>query len=1499
MNTHEPVVYRLSHPQKRIWYTEQLYPYTCVNHIGGCVRVKGRLDFNVLETAIHSVIQSHEGLRLQLKLHDGEPVQYAAAYRHSPLSFFDFSLYPDPQGAYKAWVAGEAQSRYPLYDSPLYRISMFRIGEEDNGFLLRAHHIVCDGWSVDVLTRHILDLYERIRRHNTAGPEPVSPSYLTYLEMEETYLQSERCKKDKVYWENKFSLLPEPLFAQQPHTPAGRRLTRLMDEETVNRVKNAADSHQVSLPIFLGSAYGLLLSRFYQKDEVILAMPVANRNQATKAMAGMFTGNLPLSVQVKNNPPLHNFLRETKREYMRSLSSHKYPYDLLARQLQLRQNGRTVLAQASFNFYNTHLRTSLADGLKIENEEFYPGEQAYPLQLMIKDWSGDGTLLFSLDYQTGLIRDFEAESLLASLFRLLDEMTRRPEAEVYALSLLDKRQWENTVETYNSQSSPQYDGQLTVLDLFERQAAAHPERIAVSLGQEKMTYGELYGEVRRLSTVLAAIPDIRTGPVAIRMRHSPELIAAILAVIKTGTAFLPIALDVPHARAKFMLRDSGAVCLWQDNDNEEAWSVPVIKTSMLDAREGATDRTMQSVPSGCGADDSAYIIYTSGSTGEPKGVKIRHSSLANYIVWAASVYLKSDQDIFAFYSSLSFDLTLTSLFVPLTSGTQLRIYPPNQHGYTLSRIIQENQATVMKLTPSHLALLPDINHGQSALHTLIVGGESLKTSVAAKIQGMFGPELSIYNEYGPTEATVGCMIHRFNASADLEPAVPIGIPAANARLYILDKNKQMLPPGAMGELYISGPGIAEGYINRQTLTEERFLPDPFADGLRMYRTGDRVKLSEGYLMHYFGRHDDQVKIRGNRIEPEEIEHALLSLGGVREAVVFAAGEGQHAELFACVVLDLPEEAAGLKQTLSSILPPSLIPDRIAAVPEIPLTLNGKADKPRLADMIRSQLAPQVNQQGAEASYSDQLLSALRAVLEKEQIQLDDQFFALGGDSIKAIQVSSLLKTQGLDLNAASILDYPQIKDMLPHLKPDRNAEEQGMAVGAVIPAPIQSWFLAQQFENPDYYLQSILLEIADGITEHDLTEGLKALIRHHDSLRMFYDTSVKKLVYNPRLPVDDFQLEVIQVDRPSGDEEVQELEIEHKITAFKRYIQITSAEHFAFHACLIRMPGRKRRLLLAAHHLCIDGVSWRIVLEDLERAVVHQLPLPPKTASFQRWSRALAERSLPLFQSEVEVWKRIGEGGEHEGLAGKPWPPVRRSECLTQTFFFSQDESDLILRGPSGIRAAERLQTALVLAWQDEFPCEELTVWMEGHGREALFSDLDISRTVGWFTSLYPVKFLLHKGQEVKERTFAILRQLNEVPRNGIGYGVLAYSLKQIPPAAPGILFNYLGEFSLQEEKGFRLLQEAGVPDIAPENQFPFQLELNALTVDKQLQIRVMASPAVMDAERLERLIRGYRSRVTCLALEAISGMEEERDFKPEDFDAVDLTQQELDALFK
>ncbi|WP_198022947.1 non-ribosomal peptide synthetase [Paenibacillus zanthoxyli] len=1487
------VVHRLSHPQKRIWYTEQLYPQSSVNHIGGCVRILRPIHFNALEASIHSVIQANEGLRIQLQLRHDEPVQYVAPYQEEPLPFYDFSEISDSQAAYERWVTAEAQTPYNLYDSPLYHIAMFSLGERDNGFLLRAHHLICDGWSMDVLTKHILERYQLLSSQEASDPMQPCTSYLQYLDMEQAYLQSDRCENNRIYWEQKFTQLPEPLFEQTPRDPSGNRLTRLLDKETTSRLKDAADQHHVSVPIFLSAAYGILLSRYYQKDEIVLSMPIANRNAMTKTIVGMFTDNLPLTIRMQEDRPLHDFLRDLKREYMRNLGNHKYPYNLLAGRLQLRKKGRQALAQTSLNYYNTHLRTSI-HGSPILNEEFYSGEQAYPLQLVIKDWSDDGTLLFSLDYQTSLIDDFEAESLLDSMICLLAEMASSPDARIHRLSLLNQQQWENTVEHYNLQAAHKYAEDLTVLDLFEREASVHPERTALSWEQEEMTYGQLWRQVHHLAAVLAAKPGIQSGPIAIRMRHSPELVVAIMAVIKTGTAFMPIALEIPRSRVEFMLRDSGAVYLLSDEETEE-WTVPVLTVPGLLAQNEAVEEKQLSAFSESTvskANTPAYIIYTSGSTGEPKGVQVLHSSLANYITWASSVYLKSDRDIFAFYSSLSFDLTLTSLFVPLTSGIQLRIYPPNQHEFTLSRILQDNKATIIKLTPSHLALFPNRRNPNAVVHTLIVGGESLKTHLASQIQAMFGSSLSIYNEYGPTEATVGCMIHRFNPLTDKESAVPIGIPAANARLYILDKHMQMLPPGAVGELFISGPGVAEGYLHRHQLTAERFLADPYVEGNRMYRTGDRVRMGKGYLLQYIGRMDDQVKIRGYRIEPEEIEQALLRLEGIREAVVFITGEDQSAELLACVDGDEPD-SAWIRQQLLGSLPSYMIPDRIHSVPAIPLTLNGKADKQQLTEMMNKGHSPSVQQE--PLTYSGNLLAAMRTVLETDNIEIEDQFFERGGDSIKAIQVSSLLKSQGFDLSAAVILDYPLLKDMLLHLKQEFHEEEQGPAVGELLPTPIQSWFLKQQFQNADYYQQSIMLELADDIAEADLVEGIRSLIRHHDAFRLYYDDVRKKMFYSDNLHLGEELPEIIHINAHS--EEQQEIELEQKMTAFKRKIRFTSADKPCLQALLITVPGRKRRLLLAAHHLCIDGVSWRILLEDLKRVLSKQ-PLPPKTASFQRWSSALWERSQPIFQSELDYWKRQSEANKRIKEAEERPMPLR-SDCFKRKIIFSADETQAILQGNCGMTTAEHMQTELALAWQGEFPSEELTIWTEGHGREALFADLNLSRTIGWFTSLYPVKLKFDTELEERGRRLGLQRQLKQVPHRGVGYGVLAYSLQQLTPASPGIVFNYLGEFSIQDEEKFRVLYEASGPDVAPENHFPYLLELNAVVMKRQLQIEFMVSPEAMELEQMERLIQGYRSKMMKLIQEPAAGAEEELILTPDDFDAVDLTQQELDAIFK
>lgn len=941
-------LHRLSHPQKRIWYTECLHPQTAVHHIGGCVRIHGTLDFSRLEISILNVIQAHDGLRLRLQAQEGEPQQYVAdAHSLQPLPHYDFSSYTDPQTVFERWVNTEAAQRFELFDAPLYHIATFKVGEQDNGFLLKAHHIICDGWSMDLLTRQILGHYESLGREDISDCAVSEPSYLTYLDLENQYLGSQRCQSNKQFWENKFDALPEPLFDKTATAPAGRRYTRLIDKQATEQITRILPELNVSLPLFLSAAFGLVLGRYYQREDVILSIPVSNRSSHTKGIVGMFTGNLPLSLHFKEGLSIRAFLQRVRREYSRNLANHKYPFDLLAQQLQLRKNGYGSLYQASVNYYNTHLLTTV-NNMRISNEEFYSGEQAYPVQLMIKDWSEDGTLLFTLDYQTQILGKDEAETLVDCLLHVLNQMVHTPDLPLKELTLSTESQRKQTLIDYNQPSIHNYPLEKTVMDLYTEQVRLHPNRIALSCADEQQTFAELAQRVNCLASALTAEFPHVSGVIGVRMHHSPELVIAILAILQCGAAFLPLDPGAPPARAEYMLRDSAAICLLTDLSDEPAsgWLVPTRNPRhLLRHRPMSQEEQQRARP-----EETAYILYTSGSTGAPKGVKVLHSNLANYITWAAAEYLTSEHEVFAFYSSIAFDLTLTSLFVPLVSGTQLRIYPSSGEDYTLSRILGENRASIIKLTPSHLALMGQERRPNAALRTLIVGGESLKTGLAAAVQQAYGPTLAIYNEYGPTEATVGCMIYRYDPLTDKGATVPIGVPAANAKLYILDRDLRPLPPGAKGELYISGPGVADGYVHQPGLTAERFLPDAVNKGNRMYRTGDLVRWGEGGVMEYIGRCDTQLKVRGYRIETEEIEHHLLEMKGIRNAVVMTKGEGPGMELVACIVGD-SLTALDIRSRLAGILPGYMVPGRIIFRTEIPLTANGKTHWRQLAQEL--------------------------------------------------------------------------------------------------------------------------------------------------------------------------------------------------------------------------------------------------------------------------------------------------------------------------------------------------------------------------------------------------------------------------------------------------------------------------------------------------------------------------------------------------------------------
>ncbi|MBD8498539.1 amino acid adenylation domain-containing protein [Paenibacillus arenosi] len=569
--------------------------------------------------------------------------------------------------------------------------------------------------------------------------------------------------------------------------------------------------------------------------------------------------------------------------------------------------------------------------------------------------------------------------------------------------------------------------------LFEEQVLKTPHQVALRFEETVLTYSQLNERANQVARKLQHKGVAIGTKVGIMASHSLEMVIGILAIIKAGAAYVPIDASYPVERINYMVADS-AVQIILTNDaniaeNDYAFSGKYVLLTNADLYTGESANLELTIS----PNDLVYMIYTSGSTGLPKGVMIEHRGLVNYIWWAKQQYVKHDHEVFALYSSISFDLTVTSIFTPLICGAQIDIYREEGAEFALFKVVRDNRATVIKLTPSHLSLLKDINITSSSVQTFIVGGEDLKCSLAASIVKHFGSHVHLYNEYGPTETVVGCMIYLFNVDLDKEVSVPIGVPADNVQIYILDQSLEIVPIGTVGELYIAGDGVARGYLNQEQLTEQRFISNPYLPGARMYRTGDLAKYRADGQIEYLGRADTQVKIRGFRIEMGEIEERLLSMEGIKEAVVASKEDVKGgAVLCAYFTADNEINTQDIKQYLSIYLPSYMIPNYIERMDKIPLTVNGKVNISQLPEptqMVQTQVQFVMYRNQKEKI----LIETMQEVLQISKISMKDDFFDIGGDSIKAIKLADKLTYLGLTISVMDILSFSVIEEMAEYV----------------------------------------------------------------------------------------------------------------------------------------------------------------------------------------------------------------------------------------------------------------------------------------------------------------------------------------------------------------------------------------------------------------------------------------------------------------------------------
>ncbi|MGG4218359.1 amino acid adenylation domain-containing protein [Paenibacillus jamilae] len=1494
--------YALTHAQKRIWYNEKIHGTTAMHNLTGLVRIQKELELDALENAIQLFISKTEGLRIRIEEQDGEPVQYVKPYEKENIEYLDFSHETDPLQHFEQWLKVVSGQAMPLLNSKLYSFVIFRLGPDDVGYLGKFHHIIADGWALHIVSERISQYYSLLVNHR---PLPVNEeySYIPIIDQEQAYLASERFIKNKMFWNEKFRTLPDMIPINKSKDISAVRSSFAIDSETSRIIQSFIQSSKLSVNVLFVSALLLYIYRTTQETDVVIGTPVLNRSgKIQKNTFGMFTSTMPVRIQVDEALDACSWIKQVGTELMNFYFHQKYPYDLLAGDLELAQKGYDGLFDMCVNYYNMKFSPQF-DGCPYEVQEVFSGLQPYALQLVIRDWEGSGRITLDFDYKVNAFSELQIAKMFEHLMHMVREMIEQPHTSIAEIEMLSAQEHNELIYELNQTRSP-YPSSLTITQLFEQQVVEKANDIACYFEEQTLTYRELNEQANQLARFLKSRGVGQERIVGIMARHSFELIISILAVLKSGGAYLPIDPHYPADRISFMLEDSGAALLLTDAPLDGNISFSGEAYRMDDA--SLYDGDDSNLESQTGPDQLAYVIYTSGSTGKPKGVAVHHKGLVNYIWWASKTYFSGVREVFACYSSIAFDLTITSIFTPLISGHAMSLYRDDDSSeFVLFRILKDQRTTIVKLTPAHLSLLQESDIRISNVRKFIVGGEDFKVSLARNVHDIFGGNVTLYNEYGPTETVVGCMIHIYDVSRDIRKSVPIGVPSDNVAVYVLDAYLKPVPVQVKGEIYISGHGVARGYLNRPELTKERFLDNPFIPGERMYKTGDLGIRLENGLIEYLGRKDHQVKIKGFRIELGEIEGALSSYHGIQHAVVNVVEsdeDNSQPMLYAYYVSDATVSPELLKHYLHACLPHYMVPNHILRLDTVPLTSNGKVDKRKLpVPDLSSGLTSQYEE--AHNEVENILVQVWKELFQVPNIGIHDNFFALGGDSIKAIQMTSKLNNYDLEIGVQDILAHPNIAELAHYTRPKRQLYDSAPASGEILPTPISSWFMAQTFHNPHHYNQSIMLLLKNEMDRSALEKAFQKVIEHHDALRMSMEPD-GKLFYNPELATVSFKLDCYDMMLISA--EARQHEFNHLVHNLQSGFDLS--HRLPIRATLFDHGQETRELFITAHHLVVDGVSWRIILEDLLNAYHaikegEEVNFPRKTASVQAFAKELYHYSTTAdLQKELDFWHEMEGGSRHfpASITSLPSAAVNYASCTVVEEYLSPIQTYKLLHEmPQAYRTepVDLLLAALALSVKEWIGLDDFTYEVEHHGRS--LDHIDVSRTVGWFTALYPLRIQM-PGTEIGSILAHVKELRRRVPHQGIGYGILKYMLGAIEKHTDirPIRFNYLGQFDHESQSSDYVyrhtIDNQNVDNI---NHLTTAIEVNCLIVNDQLVIDMMYSTEMFEAENITEFMHMYVQAINQII--DFTVRQQNIHFSPSDFETAQINQEDIELLFE
>ena len=1407
-------------------------------------KYKSQVNEDYFIQSWQQALDSYPGLRVRFNWEE-EIVQIIDKKVTLDYRFRDIQHKRNKEKAIEGIRIADRKEDYDLAKGNLLRVYLIQVDKEEFVVLYSNHHAISDGWSNPNLLNYIHEVYNSLINQNTPVELLEEQAYLRAQE----YLQvkSKNNTHDK-WWVDYLSGVERTIEVRGLRKQEANGIN-LLDykfiQEPISKGVKIRDKEYRALSSFIKQegltwsnlimwCWSKALSIYDNRHENIIGITLSGRGlpiNDIEQSVGLYINTLPLVVRHDSNESILNILKNIQKdtEQLNQLMHthlsglHSNASDRLFATMVVYEN-YPIPTNKDNQESNTLMPIFLSSVEKTD----------YPLTILA--YEKDSVLSVEIKYAGELFEEKQIERLLKLMSLLLQQIPICYNKLEQELILIDNEEYNYLIYDYNK-TEKEYPKDKTIHQLFEEQVVRTPNNIAVVFEEKQLTYQELNNKANQLAHYLHNNYQTKADDIiCLLLKRSEWMIISILGVLKSGAAYCPISPEYPEERVLFILRDTQPKCLIT-NCKLKIENVQFVIVNLMDEEflKVLASFTINHLPLTISSHALVYIIYTSGTTGLPKGVMVTHQSVSNLVYHHKNIFddLFSTTIHFLGYSNYIFDASVWEYYTALLLGYSLYLISDDirKSNDLLLSFIRQNNIEIALLPPIIVEQLDIIS-----LRILFVGGDRITNLITCKHRTGI-----LINAFGPTEYCVMGSTHIYIDEFDI--SLHIGKPITNTKYYVLNPTHKPLPMGAIGELYIGGDGVARGYLNRPELTAERFIKNPFQTeeekkqnkNERIYKTGDLVRMLPDGNIEYIGRNDFQVKIRGYRIELGEIENRIqgfqIRIQGfqdfrmIEQAVVLVNEKGDNRYLVGYFVAKEQVDVEELRSYLSKQLPEYMVPTGLLQIEQMPLTVNGKLDRKALL-AIEYNLADSKEYKAPTNELEQQLLSIWEKLLGNNSIGVQDDFFRVGGDSIKSIQLSSRVRSElGRELSVKDVFEHRTIERMVSHVLSSHQIKvylsEQGKLSGELNLLPIQQYFFELKLTNEHHYNQSFLIETPE-LEIEKLKIAIEKVVEQHDAFRLTYRKDAEGNIiqyYDSKkeaIPLDVLDISEWNVQEGTV---VFEEKLKRQYTSWQDSFNIYEGKTYQM-AYIWGYKNKTARIFIAAHHLIIDAVSWRILLEDIETVYAGKKLLAKRT-SYRQWVN-IGKDYVAHYPNELSYWEGV-EKKVQENIAKLSSKITIQEEDYITTIAIDSDIINYLLLSANQVFHTEvndLLLTALARALGKLFNEQEISILLEGHGRESLQDDIDISKTMGWFTSIVPIHLPIYDN--VQESIIEVKEELRRIPNKGIGYGFIR-GYKHLPK----ISFNYLGVFKKEEQQDWFLTNESSGMSVSNKNKSNLWLDIN------------------------------------------------------------------------